>query len=376
MLLQGIAVSMQKQNFFYAACLLLLFPATSAFAENSVLGFVNIPSLDDKATASHDAVPMGIIGADAPGKNKLALKIMPIFANYAGQLIGSKGVSSQFVVLTTPTYSNPREMMRVVPQDVQVSAQNAIVSYGITDRITAIITASMIQKQLSALTFFGETSGVPLGASNTGTKGFSDLTTSLAYKVHDDGTYRVLISSGFAYPLSSDTQNIQLLQSNGAYSNERAFYSLQPGSRTLDYLPGIVSVAHYADWSWGLSYRGRIPLASNPQGWRFGDLHEFNGWVGYNFGANVTSTLRLCNTLQGAIRGNDPQISGASVPTNPNYYGGFMTEIFGGIGLDGSMIGHREISLEMEAGLPLYQDLNGPQIRKNWQSGMALKFKM
>ena len=355
---------------------MLVVPAAGAFAEDSVSNSTEDFSQTKKTAESRSAVPMGIFGADTPGANKLAVKIMPIFANYAGQLIGSKGVSSQYVVLTTPTYSNPTQLMRVVPQDVQVSAQNAIINYGVTDRLTTIITASIIQKQLSALTFFGETSGVPLGASYTGTKGFADLTTSATYKIYDDGNHRVQISSGFAYPLSQDTQNIHLLQADGSYSNERAFYSLQPGSRTFDYLPGIVYVAHHADWSWGLSYRGRIPLANNPQGWRFGDLHEFNSWLGYNIGSNLSSTVRLSNTLQGAIRGHDPQISGASVPTNPNYYGGFMTEIYGGLGIDGGIIGHQELSIEIESGVPLYQDLNGPQIRKNWQSGMALKVKM
>ena len=208
---------------------MLVVPAAGAFAEDSVSSSTEDSSQTKKPAESRSAVPMGIFGADAPGANKLAVKIMPIFANYAGQLIGSKGVSSQYVVLTTPTYSNPAQLMRVVPQDVQVSAQNAIINYGVTDRLTTIITASIIQKQLSALTFFGETSGVPLGASYTGTKGFADLTTSAAYKIYDDGNHRVQISSGFAYPLSQDTQNIHLLQADGSYSNERAFYSLQPG---------------------------------------------------------------------------------------------------------------------------------------------------
>ncbi len=372
-------MSKQTQNYFCAVLLMQVVLATGASAENGGSDLTENLWRDQKADsahAAHAAVPMGVIGADSPGENKYSIKIMPIFTNYAGQLIGSKGVSSQYVVMTTPTYSNPTQLMRVVPQDVQVSAQNAILSYGITDRFTTIITASIIQKHLSALTFLGETSGWPLGSSYTGTKGFSDLTTSGVYKIYEDKNNRVQISSGFAYPVSPDTQNIQLIQPDGSYSNERAFYSLQPGSRTFDYLPGVVYVAQWADWSWGISYRGRIPLINNPQGWRFGNLHEFNSWVGYNLGQNISSTIRLSNTLQGAIHGHDPQISGASVPTNPNFYGGFLTEIFGGLGIDGGMIGHQELSIEIESGVPLYQDLNGPQIRKNWQSGMALKVKM
>ena len=53
----------------------------------------------------HAPSPMGIFGADMPKKDKFLLSIMPIFASFSGQLIGNKGVSSQYVVMTTPTRS-------------------------------------------------------------------------------------------------------------------------------------------------------------------------------------------------------------------------------------------------------------------------------
>jgi len=40
------------------------------------------------------------------------------------------------------------------------------------------------------------------------------------------------------------------------------------------------------------------------------------------------------------------------------------------------MIGLKAYSLELEAGIPIYQNLNGPQIRNNWQAGAAIKYKM
>ena len=324
----------------------------------------------------HAPSPMGIFGADMPKKDKFLLSIMPIFASFSGQLIGNKGVSSQYVVMTTPTYSNPAEFMRVVPQQVPVSTQSAILSYGYTDKLTAVVTASIVQKQLYALTFLGNTGGLPLGASYTGTSGFSDLTTIGIYKIYQDETHRIQINSGFAYPLSTDTEKISLLQSNATYSNERAFYSLQPGARTFDFLPGIVYAGNTDALSWGLSYRGRLPLANNPQGWRFGDLHEFNAWIGYNVLPSITSTVRVTGTTQMRIHGSDSQISGGSVPTDPNFYGGQLAEIFGGSVLDGEQLGFKGCSLALEAGIPFYQNLNGPQIRKNWQSGLSLRLKM
>ena len=79
---------------------------------------------------------------------------------------------------------------------------------------------------------------------------------------------------------------------------------------------------------------------------------------------------------QGSIRGFDPQIRGYAVPTNPNYNGGRWIEIFGGSSFDGELVGLKAYSIEIEAGIPIYQNLNGPQIRNNWQAGAAIKLKM
>ena len=324
--------------------------------------------------------PMGVHGADMPAKGKLTLTAMPVFDNHSGWLIGTKGVSSSYIVSTTPTYqpstNNPTPFMRVVPQDVTASFQNAMAAYGLTDNMSALITASLVQKQLYALTFFGDSGGLPIGGNYVGTKGFSDLTTSVIYKLYDDKKHRIQASIGMAYPLSSNTANMSLFLPNATYDIERAHYSFQPGPRTWDLLPGILYAGNFNAWSWGVSYRGRLPLAANPQGWRFGDLHEFNGWLGYSLFSGVTSTIRINGAAQGRIRGFDPQIKGYAVPTDPNFYGGQWIQVFGGSSFDGDMIGLRAYSIELEAGIPIYQNLNGPQIRNNWQAGAAIKYKM
>lgn len=324
--------------------------------------------------------PMGIHGANMPAKGQLTVTIMPVFGNRSGWLIGTKGVSPPYIASTTPTFipstTNPTPFMRVVPRNVTESTQNALVSYGITENLSTLVTASIVQKQLYAQTFFGVLGGLPMGGNYIGTKGFSDLTTSGIYKLYEDNNERIQLSSGFAYPLSSDTSTMSLFLPNATYDIERAHYAFQPGPRTLDLLTGLLYAGSIDLWSWGMSFHGRFPLAANPQGWRFGDLKEFSGWIGYTIIPTITSTVRLTAFTQGAIRGHDPQIKGYAVPTNPNYYGGQWVQIFGGSTIDGDLIGLKAYSLEFEAGIPIYQNLNGPQIRNNWEAGAAIKLKL
>jgi hypothetical protein len=108
----------------------------------------------------------------------------------------------------------------------------------------------------------------------------------------------------------------------------------------------------------------------------WGDLHELNGWAGYTWTPGFTTTFRVNATTQGAIRGWDPEIRGPAVPANPLFFGGQRVELFGGGTVSGKFIGYENWTLGVEAGLPVYQNLNGPQLMKNWQAGMQLKVKI
>ncbi|WBJ98576.1 alpha-amylase [Methylocystis parvus] len=328
------------------------------------------------ATQSRPPAPMGVFGADMPAKGKLVLAIAPIWANLSGQRIGAQGVSSEFIVSTIPWWVDPTKKLRLVPQNIAVASQTGVVSYGLSDDLSVVVTASIVEKRLEALTFKGQSGVTPLGRSYPGTFGLADFTTSAIYRIYQDPVHRVQVNLGFAYPFSYNAARFDLLQPDGTISNLRAFYGMQPGSGTFDILPGIVYAGNAGQWSWGLSYRARLPLAKNPENWRFGDLHEFNGWAGYTLIPGVTTTFRVSGVTQGQISGFDPQILGRAVPTNPAFYGGQRVELFGGGVVSGKFIGLDAASIAFEAGLPVYQNLNGPQIAKNWQAGFSLRLKI
>ncbi|MEK8123399.1 hypothetical protein WOB59_10105 [Methylocystis sp. IM4] len=90
----------------------------------------------------------------------------------------------------------------------------------------------------------------------------------------------------------------------------------------------------------------------------------------------MTATFRASGVTQGQISGFDPQILGRAVPTNPAFYGGQRVELFGGGVVSGKLIGVDAASVAFEAGLPVYQNLNGPQIAKNWQAGFSFRLKI
>jgi hypothetical protein len=320
--------------------------------------------------------PLGVFGANIPAENKFVLSIIPQFANASTLLKGMRAVSPEEVVATTPWYFNPAKKLRGVPQNTFVAAQTVALAYGVTKELALVVTVGMLEKNLDFLTFKGASGTTRLGPSYTGTSSIADSTASAIYRVYQDPIHRILLNLGMSFPSGSNHNTFTLLQPDGAYATSRAFYAMQLGTGTFDVMPGVVYAGHLDKWSWGFSYRGRIPLAANREGYRYGDLHTFAGWSGYTWIPGLTTTLRVNASLQGQIRGHDPSIFGKAPAANPNFYGGQRIELFGGATISGKFVGLDNVILAIEGGPTVYQNLNGPQLSKNWQAGMALRFKI
>lgn len=337
-------------------------------------------AIEPAAAASPPAplppAPLGVFGADMPPAGKLVLSIIPQFANLSRTLKGTRTVSSEEVVATTPWFWHPTAKLRLVPQNVAVASQTVALAYGVTKDFSVVVTAGMIERNLDMLTFRGPAGVTRLGMSYTGTAGFADFTASTIYRIYQDEIHRIQVNLGLSFPTGSNHNSFTLLLPDGSYQTSRAFYALQPGSGTFDVMPGVVYAGVLGKWSWGVSYRGRLPLAVNPQGYLYGDLHEFNGWGGYTWIKGLTTTFRVNASTQGQIRGLDPMIRGRAQAANPNFYGGERVELFGGATISGRFIGLDDLTVALEAGLPVYQSLNGPQLSKNWQAGMAVRWKI
>jgi hypothetical protein len=311
-----------------------------------------------------------------PAQGKLVFSIIPQFANLSTTLKGTRAVSSEEVVATTPWYFDPTKKLRGVPQNAFAATQTVALAYGVTKDLAVVVTVGMMEKKLDFLTFKGPTGITRLGMSYTGTDSMSDSSASAIYRVYQDPIHRVQLNLGMSFPTGSTHNTFRLLQPDGTYATTRAFYAMQLGSGTFDVMPGVVYAGHLEKWSWGVSYRGRFPIAANPEGYRYGDLHEFNGWGGYTLIPGLTNTLRVYSSLQGPIRGFDPNIFGKAQAANPNFYGGQRVEIFGGATISGKFVGYENMSVAIEGGPTVYQNLNGPQLSKNWQAGMALRWKI
>ncbi|MEQ1710567.1 MAG: alpha-amylase, partial [Hyphomicrobium sp.] len=261
---------------------------------------------------------------------------------------------------------------RVVPTSMDMQMQMFGAMLGLTDTFNLMIMGSHVRKEMETVTFRGMAGTTVLGTSSSVTEGMGDAAVVGLVRLHQDGVHKLHMNLGLSLPLGSTTERGRMLAPNGNTMEMRAGYGMQLGTGTVDALPGLTYTGKSGPLSWGLAYRGRLPLETSDEGWKFGDMHELNGWLGYTVSPGITATGRVSGSTQGAIHGIDPQIQGAVHTLDPDNYGGERVELLGGVEIHGMPLGLGATRLAIEAGVPVYQNLNGPQLGRDWMGTLTV----
>ena len=142
-------------------------------------------------------------------------------------------------------------------------------------------------------------------------------------------------------------------------------YPVRTSDGTWDYLPGITYRGQSDRWTWGIQGLGIVRFGINRYGYRLGDEGNFNGWLSRRLTDWASASVRLNGHVWGNIFGADQRLNTALVPTNvPSLQAGQRMSILFGMNfmipngiLRGQLLG-------IEGGIPIYQSLDGPQLRQ------------
>ncbi|MCC3246281.1 hypothetical protein LG047_13285 [Methylocystis sp. WRRC1] len=245
-----------------------------------------------------------------------------------GSHVGRIVVSPKYVVTTTPWHPGAAKLVRLVPRSVFLTSQAIAFSYGVAENLAVVIAIDGVEKNHVALTFTKPT-GVRFRSGRYACmRGNNDMEVAGALRVYRDETHRLLVSVCMTFQTWRNDRPFTPLLRRGKYGTVRAFYSIQPGSGTCDFLRGVTYGGVSGPYSWGVAYRGRWPLGFNPQGYRYSNLYDLHGWVGYIWTPAITATLHVTWTTKGHIPGYDPESDGKSQCANPYFSGGHRVELF------------------------------------------------
>ena len=156
----------------------------------------------------------------------------------------------------------------------------------------------------------------------------------------------------------------------------RAPYDMQLGSGSYDLKPALTYSALSADgqWNWGGQVMYTWHTADNEHDYRLGDSVKVNGWVQRAFGP-ASAWLRTAFSSTERIHGQDSEIQKLLVRSDPMMPMKWAPtpdadpDNYGGRRLDGAVGVSCKIgpcSVGVEGGVPLYQYLNGLQLKTEW----------
>ena len=310
--------------------------------------------------------PIGVMGDHMHKTGEVMLSYRYMFMDMRGSRIGTNSVSPETIVTTVPNGGGgPPPTLRVVPTDMQMQMHMFGAMYAPSDRVTLMAMLPYIDKTMDHVTFQGGMGTTRLGTFETNSSGWGDVKLSALIALPSKGKHKLHLNLGVSLPTGSTSERGTVLTPMNTRPTVRLPYAMQIGSGTYDLLPGITYTAREGNVGWGAQLAGVIRTDKN-NGYRLGNAARLTAWASYQPAPPVSFSGRIEAGTVGDIDGRDPRISAPVQTADPNNYGGDSIWFHAGVNLvgqRGAVRGHR---LAAEVGVPLYRDLNGPQLETDW----------
>ena len=210
-------------------------------------------------------------------------------------------------------------------------------------------------------------SGMAFGQTMThATQGIGDTLVSASYRLAHQPRFKAHATLG----LWSPTGKVDRKNSDGTFVH----YMMQSGSGTWDIEPSVTVSGQAGMVGWGVqaSYRWRTEDA-NKSGFAFGDKAQATAWLSYLVDDGFSLTSRLTWEHEGRIEGHydGPHKHHTPADIQANYGG---DKVLAGLGANVALplAGPDRPQLGIEAGIPVYQNLNGIQLPEDWRLSVSL----
>jgi hypothetical protein len=152
-------------------------------------------------------------------------------------------------------------------------------------------------------------------------------------------------------------------------------YPMQLGSGTYDLMPGLSYFGDAGAWSWGAQTIETVRLGLNDHGYRVGNEYRVSGWVSYGVTDWFAPSMRLDGRWWDNVHGADPGLAKNPTPEGRPYLrAGRRLDLLFGLNFyepKGILKGARFV---VEGGIPVYQDLTGPQLGTAWMFSLNLSY--
>lgn len=354
----------------------------------AVIALAGFPALaqDHSHHASHtnhaghvhsSSAPLGVMGDHMHDQGQWMVSYRYMRMEMDGLRNGTDGVSPESAVTNFANLNAPPAGFRVTPTQMSTDMHMFGAMYGVTDWLTVMAMGNYIKKDMDHITFAGGAGTTRLGEFNTQSSGWGDTTVGGLVKLYEDDTHHVHANLGLSLPTGSIKEEDDVLTPMNTRPTLRLPYAMQLGSGTYDAMPGLTYTGSQDKVGWGAQYAATIRLESeNNQGYQLGNRHALTAWGTYQALPWLNLNTRATVETLDEIDGSDPLIAAPVTTADPDNYGGDIASLSAGFNITPTHLKLQGHEIGFEATVPVYQDLNGPQLERDYaiSAGWTYRF--
>lgn len=333
-----------------------------------ILSLISFNLFGQSRPDSH--APIGVMGDHTHAKGEFMVSYRFMTMQMGDSRVGTDNISADEIATTVPNrFANPPMMpptLRVVPESMTMNMHMLGVMYAPTDWLTLMAMGMFVQKEMDHITYQGPMGNTVLGNFTTDPSGIGDTKISALFSVWSKSNHKLILNFGLSIPTGSITEEGEVLAPTNMRPTLRLPYPMQLGSGTYDLLPGITYTSFQNNIAWGGQLSGILRLGENDEQYTFGNQLLLTTWGSYRIADFISASLRGTYTNIGQIDGIDPVIMAPVQTANPDFQGGQRIDVSLGVNLIGQSGFIKNMRLAVEFDLPVYQDLNGPQMQMDY----------
>ena len=268
--------------------------------------------------------------------------------DFSGLRTGTHEVSAASVLKSFP----------LAPTQETAQTHYFTFEYGPTDDITFLVTLPIVLRKIRYVDQAGN-------SQLTDITDLYDISAYMNYVLCAWDRQQVHLNLGVRIPAGVFDELSQPLPTP---NSPNLTYPMRTSDGTYDFLPGITYRGQSDYWTWGVQALGTVRFGINKYGYRLGDDATLNLWLSRKLTDSFSLSSRLNAQWWGNIFEGDARLNPNLVPTNRTdlQAGQRLEFLFGANYLipDGVLQGQR---LGVEGGIPLFQDLTGPQLQQKYE---------
>lgn len=265
------------------------------------------------------------------------------------------------------------------PDKMKMDMHMLMAMYGVTDRFSIMFMMNYISNDMSMKMLMSNQNVqdmIHMGHGMNGehemkTNGFGDFQLSLLYGLIVKDNYQLILSSELNIPTGSIDQKGVL--GDMLYNQKRYPYSMQLGTGSFDVAPRLTYVNEMNSSVFSAQIWSNLRLFQNKYNYKYGSDLNLSAWYAYKWSDKFSSSLRSTYNYANTISGKDNSLFTYNEPSaNHLNYGGHTLNGFLGSSYH---INHNH-RIAFEIGKALYQDVNGIQMKNNFQINASYSIKL